>query len=58
MEKKKTESKAPFFARFLVTQELRDVSGGARYITLKYPSDRDEFVTMKYPSDDDEVVSR
>ncbi len=31
----------PFFARFLVKQELEEVSG-QRNVTLKYPSDSDE----------------
>lgn len=30
------------------------LKAGRRPVTLKYPSDRDEFQTMKYPSDDDE----
>ena len=48
MQKK---SKKPFFARFLESQELAKVDGGA---TRKYPSDSDEHVTLKYPSDSDE----
>lgn len=48
------KAKKPFFARFLETQELEEVNGGQRYVTLKYPSDKDEYMTMKYPSDDDE----
>ena len=52
MQKKPT--KKPFFARFLESQELAKVEGGA---TLKYPSDRDEDVTLKYPSDGDEDSS-
>lgn len=58
--------KKPFFAKFLEKQteteegeELKvktDLKAGRRPVTLKYPSDRDEFVTMKYPSDDDEGI--
>lgn len=54
---KKADSKSgkkPFFARFLESQELEKVTGGAKG-TLKYPSDKDEIdVTLKYPSDGDE----
>jgi len=32
----------PFFARFLETQELDAVCGGAPYHTMKYPSDGDD----------------
>ena len=32
----------PFFLRFLVKQELKDVTGGGPLHTLKYPSDDDE----------------
>jgi hypothetical protein len=53
MQKPKT-TKKPFFARFLESQELAKVNGGA---TLKYPSDRDEDVTLKYPSDGDESTT-
>jgi len=52
MQKKPT--KKPFFARFLESQELAKVDGGA---TRKYPSDCDEDVTLKYPSDSDEDAS-
>ena len=27
------------------------------FVTLKYPSDKDEFVTLKWPSDSDEDIS-
>lgn len=50
---KKKDKKQPFFARYLESQQLEEVTGGAK-ATLKYPSDKDEFQTMKYPSDDDE----
>lgn len=53
------KSKQPFFARYLEGQTLKVQTGlraGAPYVTLKYPSDKDEAnsVTLKYPSDDDE----
>jgi hypothetical protein len=52
MKKEEKTKKKPFFARYLETQELDAVAGGA---TLKYPSDRDEGnQTQKYPSDGDE----
>lgn len=56
MENKKDNKggKKPFFARYLETQELEQVTGGGKNKTLKYPSDGDEVVTLKYPSDDDE----
>ena len=44
----------PFFARFLAPQVQSDVKAGGVYVTLKYPSDKDEFQTLKYPSDSDE----
>lgn len=51
--KEKTKKK-PFFARYLEAQELEQISGGGP-ITLKYPSDKEEYdQTMKYPSDNDE----
>ncbi len=55
MDKK---SNLPFFARFLESQELEQVSGGLMH-TMKFPSDGDEqnfppVHTMKYPSDSDE----
>ena len=41
----------PFFARFLEGQN----SAGEGFMTLKFPSDQDEYdQTMKYPSDSDE----
>lgn len=56
---KKTQS--PFFLRFVEEQPQRvttDVKAGAGkgdpIVTLKYPSDNDEWQTLKYPSDDDE----
>jgi hypothetical protein len=55
------EKKAPFFARFLESQELPEVKTdvkagkGPPLVTMKYPSDSDEYdVTMKYPSDGDD----
>jgi hypothetical protein len=50
----KKDKKKPFFARYLETQQLEEVTGGKPPVTLKYPSDGDEYHTMKYPSDDDE----
>ncbi|MCA9655147.1 MAG: microviridin/marinostatin family tricyclic proteinase inhibitor [Myxococcales bacterium] len=47
-EKSKDKSKKPFFARYLEGQELEQVQGGRRgppYVTLKYPSDDDEYPT-------------
>lgn len=54
MKKEDTKSKKkPFFARYLESQQLDEVRGGA--VTLKFPSDRDEGdQTMKWPSDGDE----
>jgi len=56
----------PFFARFLEGQNVEEisdeeseaVSGGAKYQTLKYPSDNEDggIVTKKYPSDNDEYA--
>ena len=41
----------PFFARFLEGQN----DSGEGFMTLKFPSDRDEYdQTIKYPSDSDE----
>jgi hypothetical protein len=60
MNRETKEKSVPFFARFLETQDYpqvkSDVKAGIRppFVTLKYPSDQDEYVTMKYPSDDDE----
>jgi len=55
----KKDKKKPFFARYLETQQLEEVTGGKPpFQTLKYPSDKEEGgyeVTMKYPSDDDEA---
>ncbi|HVG60961.1 MAG TPA: microviridin/marinostatin family tricyclic proteinase inhibitor [Hyalangium sp.] len=59
------EGKKPFFARLLESQELEQAAGGAtkKYpsdsdaVTLKYPSDGDDYVTMKYPSDQDECAA-
>ena len=52
MKKQDTKTKKPFFARYLESQELEAVTGGA---TGKYPSDKDEIAqTMKYPSDGDD----
>jgi hypothetical protein len=53
-DKKKKE--LPFFARYLEGQQLKRVKGSMHVITLKYPSDDDEYVTLKYPSDDDELT--
>lgn len=50
-------TRTPFFARFLAPQVRSDIKAGGTYVTLKYPSDKDEFMTMKYPSDDDENVT-
>lgn len=55
MKKEEAKSKKkPFFARYLESQELEAVTGGKGFVTLKYPSDKDEDTTMKYPSDSDE----
>ncbi len=55
---KKTKSKrVPFFARYLVKQELKSLGGQLPFYTQKYPSDDDEYVTMKYPSDGDELTA-
>ncbi len=57
-DKAPRKDKKPFFARLLEAQELEKVAGGARFQTLKYPSDTDEkepiFTTQKYPSDGDD----
>jgi hypothetical protein len=53
-DKAAQESRKPFFARLLETQELEQAAGGSIFVTLKYPSDSDEFHTLKYPSDKDE----
>ena len=46
-----SDGSLPFFARFLEGQN----NAGEGYMTLKFPSDRDEYdQTMKYPSDSDE----
>lgn len=45
--KKEEKKKKPFFARFLESQELEEVKGGA-LVKPRPP------VTLKYPSDDDE----
>lgn len=43
----KQESKKPFFARLLESQQVdevqTDLKAGGRYVTLKYPSDDDEW---------------
>lgn len=57
----KKPSKSPFFARFLQTQELRDVAGGGEATTLKYPSDQEDGggggpVTLKFPSDSEDAT--
>ena len=36
------EGRKPFFARLLESQELEQAAGGARFVTMKYPSDSDE----------------
>jgi len=52
------EGRKPFFARLLESQELEQAAGGARFVTMKYPSDSDEYyTTLKYPSDKDEYVT-
>lgn len=58
----------PFFARFLEGQNYEDlsdqeseaVSGGAKYQTKKYPSDKEDggFVTDKCGSDNDVVTTQ
>jgi hypothetical protein len=54
-KKQAGREKVPFFARFLIQQELKTASGHGVAYTLKYPSDGDEYdVTLKYPSDGDE----
>lgn len=54
MNKPETKpTKKPFFARYLETQELEQVQGGA---TKKFPSDGDEAQTQKYPSDGDDAL--
>ena len=47
---KDAKSKQPFFARYLEGQQLEQASGGAApqkppYVTLKWPSDDDEYPT-------------
>jgi len=57
MKKQDRKSKKPFFARYLESQQLEEVTGGKwppPVVTLKYPSDDDEATTMKYPSDGDD----
>lgn len=58
------EKELPFFARFLESQSAApdlvpvqtDVRAGAKFVTLKYPSDKDELEqTLKAPSDKDEI---
>lgn len=50
-----TNKEQPFFARYLEGQEFPEVKTNVKAgMTLKYPSDTDEYVTQKYPSDDDE----
>lgn len=47
-DKKDEKSKKPFFARYLEGQELEEVTGGRGgppYVTLKWPSDDDEYPT-------------
>ncbi|BAZ30403.1 hypothetical protein NIES4074_28630 [Cylindrospermum sp. NIES-4074] len=58
----------PFFARFLEGQSCADMSeeeisavtGGAKFVTEKYPSDAEDggLTTKKYPSDSDEAVTQ
>lgn len=58
----------PFFARFLEGQSYADMSeaevsavtGGANFVTKKYPSDAEDggIATRKYPSDSDEAVTQ
>ncbi len=50
----KPQKDEPFFAQFLEDQDVAKAEGGAGGVTLKYPSDKDEYVTLKYPSDDDD----
>ena len=43
--KKIKKEKKPFFSRFLETQKLeepKNLKGGRRHITMKYPSDSDD----------------
>lgn len=57
MTRAKSSKRAPFFARFLVKQDLKKIGGQSLAYTMKYPSDGDDYdVTMKYPSDDDEAA--
>jgi hypothetical protein len=51
--KKDDKKKKPFFARYLETQELEQITGGIT--TKKFPSDGDEAHTLKYPSDGDDA---
>jgi hypothetical protein len=45
----------PFFVRFLEGGDFPQVKTNVKAgVTLKRPSDADEYVTNKYPSDDDE----
>ncbi len=45
-----SERSLPFFARFLEGQETPDTS----FMTLKYPSDRDEIEGLDYASGNNE----
>jgi hypothetical protein len=49
------EGRKPFFARLLESQELEQAAGGAPLVSMRYPSDSDEYhTTLKFPSDGDE----
>lgn len=50
-DKKQTK---PFFARFLVSQELQDVTGGGDDIPLPRPPKPPVDVTQKEPSDNED----
>jgi len=55
---KKQQSGKPFFSLFLESQVKQETlqGGDNPYVTLKHPSDSDEFTTGKYPTDSDEVT--
>lgn len=55
---KKQQSSKPFFSLFLESQVKQEAlqGGDNPNVTLKHPSDGDEFYTKKYPTDSDEVT--
>ena len=61
MDRETKDTRVPFFARYLETQDYphvkSDVKAGLHFgsVTLKFPSDSDEGQTMKAPSDSDEI---